>query len=134
VLFYAAYVGSRPTPRLSTTIVVPDHKVYFIPVGCEDEAAFLTGILNSTTVARAIQAYASQLSFGTSLAEYLKLPKYDSADRVHQLLAKLAMRLSHRPSAPSAAEVVRLDDLSRRCFGLPGLRRSCVAAKTDIPS
>lgn len=52
-------------------IVIPDHKVCFVPMQSEDEAAYLTAFLNSRMVSDAISAYASALSLGTSVTDYL---------------------------------------------------------------
>ncbi|WP_054773317.1 hypothetical protein [Methylogaea oryzae] len=50
--FAAAYVGSIDDPILGKRLVIPDHKLYFIPVQTEDEAAYLTAFLNTPTVLR----------------------------------------------------------------------------------
>jgi SAM-dependent methyltransferase len=67
--FEASYVGAA----------VCDHKLYFVPCDSEPEARYLANVLNAPTVAGAISAYASQLSLGTSVVEYLAIPRYDAA-------------------------------------------------------
>jgi SAM-dependent methyltransferase len=68
--FQAAYVGPE--------VVVCDHKLYFVPCESEAEGRYLANVLNAPTVAGAISAYASQLSLGASVVEYLAIPRYDA--------------------------------------------------------
>jgi hypothetical protein len=108
--FCAAYVGSHEHPGLDNRVVVPDHKVYFVPCDSEPEAAFLTGFLNAPAVAAGISAYAAALSLGTSVVEYLRIPKHDPKNTKHRRLAEISKRLSHSTSPPSTGD---LDDLER---------------------
>jgi len=110
--FVAAYIGRVRDVRLGEKVVIPDHKLYFVPFEAEREAAFVCGILNAPSVARAIGAYASQLSLGVSVIEYLKLPRY-AEDRVEHLeLAEMAILLTTERRTPSTAESRRLDVLA----------------------
>jgi hypothetical protein len=68
--FQAAYVGPE--------VVVCDHKLYFVSCDSEAEGRYLANVLNAPTVAGAISAYASQLSLGASVVEYLAIPRYDA--------------------------------------------------------
>jgi len=52
--FCAAYVGDIDDPVIGRKVVIPDHKLYMVPVDTIEEAQFLTGILNAPTVAKAI--------------------------------------------------------------------------------
>jgi hypothetical protein len=78
--FRAACVGPE--------VVVCDHKLYFVPCESAEEAHYLTGVLNAPTVAGAISAYASQLSLGASVGEYLAIPRFDAADLRHREIAQ----------------------------------------------
>ena len=118
--FAAAYVGSVDDALLGRCMVVPDHKVYFIPVESEDEAAYLSGVLNSPLVSGAVAAYAAQLSLGTSVAEYLRLPAYDAADDSQRRISELARTISARRSAAEASELAVLDQLAHRLFDAAG--------------
>ena len=58
----------------------------------EDEAAYLTAFLNSRIVANAINAYSSALSLGTSVTDYLNIPKFDKANSMMMTMADMAKR------------------------------------------
>lgn len=92
--FSAAYIGSYEHPVLGRKIVIPDHKLYFISVETEDEAAYLTTMLNSALISGATSAYAAQLSLGASVAEYLHLPQFDESNAIQMRLAELGKRMT----------------------------------------
>jgi len=85
--FAAAYIGSFDDPLLGSKVVVPDHKLYFVPLETEEEAAYVTGILNAPLVGNAISAYASHLSLGVSVVEYLSIPPFDPGNPGHMEMA-----------------------------------------------
>lgn len=109
--FAAAYVGPIDDPLLGQKVVIPDHKLYFIAVDTEDEAAYLTAFLNARTVTRSVSAYASQLSLGASVAEYLHLPKFDLSVDVHAQLSKIGKSVTTRRGAITVEESSEIDKL-----------------------
>ena len=90
--------------------IVPDHKVYFIPVQTESEAAYLTAFLNSSLISGAIGAYASALSLGTSVVDYLTIPKFDANDKQMAELSEMGRCFSNGIE-PTAADEQRLNEL-----------------------
>jgi hypothetical protein len=111
--FAAAYIGPFPDPLLGPKIVIPDHKLYFVPFDTEEEAAYLTGFLNASIVAKAISAYASQLSLGISVVEYLHIPKFDPDKTSHMQLVSLSKSLT-KSNKITSDEYNNLDDLVRK--------------------
>ncbi len=91
--FAAAYIGDSESFYCGTKATVPDHKLYFVPFDCEDEASFLTGFLNAPIVVNGVVAYAeSLLSLGTSVVEYLNIPKYDPENHLHKEISATAKK------------------------------------------
>lgn len=117
--FAAAYVGSHPHPILGRKMVVPDHKVYFVPLSSEDEAAFVTGFLNAPLVAAAVTAYAAALSLGASVVEYLMVPTYDPKNTHHWRLAQLAKTITASGAGASAGQRQELTELVAILFAIP---------------
>ena len=115
--FAAAYVG--PDPRTGRP-VVPDHKVYFVPVCTEEEAAYLTGVLNAPTIARAVSSYASQLSLGVSVVEYLEIPRFDKTQEQHRAVAGIAKDLTARGVTDEGLTLLNAQVL--RLLGIHGRR------------
>ncbi len=116
--FSAAYTGTFSDPLLGDRLVIPDHKVYFVPLDTKDEAAYLTAFLNSTVVSGAISAYAAQLSLGTSVVEYLNIPPFTPSNPRHRQLAHLAQQISQRGGAPTEAEAGEMDRVVAEMFDL----------------
>lgn len=126
--FQAAYIGSASVHALDgkdkdgktvEKVVIPDHKVYFVACETEDEAAFLTGFLNAPLVAGGINAYASALSLGTSVVEYLQTPSYDEDNTEHAALVTLSKALTNSSASPSATQYERLDEIVAAIVGIP---------------
>jgi N-6 DNA Methylase len=109
--FCAAYIGSYEHPVLGTKVVVPDHKVYFVPCESEEEAAFLSGFLNGPSIAAGVNAYAAALSLGVSVVEYLRIPMYEAENPSHAKLVAISKRLTESPEVPNEEQ---LDELERR--------------------
>ena len=107
--FAAAYIGSITTEYVSEKTVVPDHKLYFIPVESEAEAAYLTGFLNAPTIAKAVSAYAAQLSLGASVAEYLNIPKFDETDGRMAAIGRIARDLTRSGGHVTPTDLALLD-------------------------
>lgn len=111
--FRAAYVSEESHPILGRKMVVPDHKLYFVPVDTEMEAAYLTGLLNSPSVAEAIAAYSPGLSLGTNVVEHLAIPRYNPCDLDHFMLAVRSRNITRRGGGMVGDEGKSLDRLSR---------------------
>lgn len=88
--FCAAMAGPHVGAPWEGKPVVPDHKLYFVPLEDEQEAAYLCAVLNAPAVARAIDAYAAQLSLGVSVVERLRIPRFDRSQQHHVRIAALA--------------------------------------------
>ncbi|MBL9180452.1 MAG: N-6 DNA methylase [Verrucomicrobiaceae bacterium] len=116
--FAAALVSPQQDKGWGTRVVVPDHKLYFVPCTTQDEGAYLTAVLNAPVVSEAISAYAAQLSLGVSVVEYLALPPFDAFNEVHQKISRLGLKLTKQPELPSPEQWAELDDLARSAFGL----------------
>ena len=118
--FFAHPAGeSVKQSHLGTRLVVLDHKLYFVPCRSLKEAAFLTALLNAPIVSEAISAYASQLSLGVSVVEYLALPQFNAKNSTHKALVSLALGLTKKLTPPSSSEWNELDSLARTAFKLP---------------
>ena len=117
--FAAAIVAPVRDPRLGARLIILDHKLYFVPCRSLPEAAFLTALLNAPIVSEAISAYASQLSLGVSVVEYLALPQFNPENTTHRALVSSALRLTRKAAAPSPTEWNELDLLARTAFDLP---------------
>ncbi len=113
--FVAAYVGTEEFNGGMKT-VIPDHKVYFVPLNDKDEAAYLTAFLNSRVVSYAIGAYSSALSLGTSVTDYLAIPRYDGENPAMAEMAAMAQSF-HDGVVPTEKDEERMDALVKSLMG-----------------
>jgi hypothetical protein len=116
--FAAAYIGSTFIDHVGEKIVIPDHKLYFIPVDSEPEAAYLTGFLNAPTISKAVSAYAAQLSLGASVAEYLNIPKFDETDEQMAAIGGIARNLTKNSGNAQPSVIDELDLLVRQLLAI----------------
>jgi hypothetical protein len=116
--FAAAYVGSTTIEYSGEKIVIPDHKLYFIPVDSEPEAAYLTGFLNAPTITKAVTAYAAQLSLGASVAEYLNIPKFDETDEQMAAIRDIAQDLTKKAGNAKPSDLASLDVHVRKLLSI----------------
>jgi hypothetical protein len=110
--FAAAYLGPVADAVLGARVAVPDHKLYFVAVADETEAAYLTGLLNAPVVAEAITAYAATLGLGTSVCEVLRIPPYRPDQPGHQALSALARTITMAGGDASPDQDRSLDRLA----------------------
>jgi len=116
--FAAAYIATHVDPVLGEKVVVPDHKLYFVPLESEEEAAYLAGILNAPVVAHAVSSYAAQLSLGVSVVEYLDIPEFNGVNPTHASISHLAKEITIRGNAATPDELKELDRLAYLLFDL----------------
>jgi hypothetical protein len=70
--------------------IVPDHKIYFIPLDNEEEAKYLCAYLNATIVEELILGYVETTQIGTHITDYVRIPKYLAGHNGHKRLVHLA--------------------------------------------
>jgi hypothetical protein len=116
--FAAAYIGSASIEHAGEKIVIPDHKLYFIPVDSEPEAAYLTGFLNAPTISKAVSAYAAQLSLGASVAEYLNIPKFDETNEHMEEIGSIARALTKNAGNAKPSDLAQLDSRVRKLLAI----------------
>jgi len=76
---------------IDNRLVIPDHNVVMIPMYDEDEAYYLSGVLNAKIVSRFVNAYISWF-FSTHILEHMYIPKYDSNDFNHRRIVDLSKK------------------------------------------
>ena len=73
-------------------VVIPDHKIYFIPLDTEEEALFLCAYLNAYAVEQLVLAYVETTQIGTHITDYIRIPMYDPENPAHASLVKIAAK------------------------------------------
>lgn len=80
--------------RISSHSIIIDHKLYWVAVRNNDEARYLTAILNAPVTTKRVAGYQSRGLFGgRDFDRYpfmLPIPSYDSSNELHRRLVQLA--------------------------------------------
>lgn len=71
-------------------VVVPDHKIYFIPTETREEALYLCAFLNAYAVEDFILGYAENTQIGTHITDYLHIPAFNAKNKHHGKLVRVA--------------------------------------------
>lgn len=132
--FAAAYAGEHTSQYLGKRVVIPDHKLYFVPCETKAEAMYLVGLLNAPLVATAVSAYAAQLSLGANVVEYLLIPLYDQANDLHREVATLAETITRAGGSGTVAQLSRLDQLAVAIKVIPQKVLAAMHAEMAAPA
>jgi methylase of polypeptide subunit release factors len=73
-------------------IIIPDHKVIFVPIDKEEEAYYLSAILNSEIIYTLIAGYAVETAMDIHITQNVLIPKFDSKNKLHSQLSYLSKK------------------------------------------
>lgn len=90
--FLAAVTGYMEDLIIGKKMVIPDHKIMFIPLHSEDEAHYLASILNSSISRIIVATYAVETAMGTHIMNNLCIPQYNPQSSLHQNLSDLSRK------------------------------------------
>ena len=83
----AAVVGSDE--RLGK-VVIPDHKLMYVPLASQQEADYLCAVLNSSTAQLIAKSYSIETSTSTHILQNIAVPKFDRSNEIHGQLVDLS--------------------------------------------
>jgi len=120
--FLCAAVGPWNDELLGLKPVVPDHKLILVDLASWEEAAYVSGLLNSSPVQLLVTSYSVMTQVGTHVLEYVAIPAYNPALDLHVQIAHLSTE-AHMAAAKETASnswdlQARLDELAARLWGL----------------
>jgi len=72
--------------------IIPNDSLIVIPFEKEKEAYYVSGILNSTPVLFTIASYTYELRMETHITQYVKIPKFNTKDKLHKKLSELSRK------------------------------------------
>ena len=93
--FRAAVVTRAANSIVPNQVIVPDHKLYFAAADSLDEAHYLCAFLNSHPVRTWLGGFLLGKQIGTTIFEYMHVPRYNVQDPDHQRLVEISM-FAHR--------------------------------------
>ncbi|WP_157049104.1 Eco57I restriction-modification methylase domain-containing protein [Syntrophomonas palmitatica] len=94
-------------------VIIPDHKLYFVPLDNEQEAHYLCAFLNAPQVADFIHGYVENTQIGTHITEYLDIPKFNAKRKTHIQLSEISQN-AHQGAIDSEEAVSRIEVIVKR--------------------
>jgi len=72
--------------------IIPDAGLMLLPTRNLEEAHYISAVLNSSVINLAIASYSYELGGYTHITQYIKIPKFDSENLLHQKLSQLSQK------------------------------------------
>ncbi|MGO8702204.1 MAG: Eco57I restriction-modification methylase domain-containing protein [Candidatus Brocadiia bacterium] len=88
--FFTCAVSGSAKIAGKSKVVIPDHKLMFVPLQDREEAHFVCAMLSSSISVLVVKSYGLETQTSTHVLEYVRLPKYDEKEKAHKRLAELS--------------------------------------------
>lgn len=116
--FFTVAVASQKDGK----VMVPDHKVMFIPFEDELEAHFVCASLANSVAQFIVKSYVVETSTSTHVVDHVRAPRFNHKDKIHRELAALSEQ-AHQLAADGNKEAIasieqRADELAAEMWGL----------------
>ncbi|MEM1703569.1 MAG: class I SAM-dependent DNA methyltransferase [Zestosphaera sp.] len=90
--FSCAVVGSVKDKYLGIKPVIPNVKLMLIPLNLDEEAYYLSGVLNSVITRFIVASYVIETGISTHIVDYINIPKFSSDNSIHKQISQLSRR------------------------------------------
>ncbi|MEM4913588.1 MAG: class I SAM-dependent DNA methyltransferase, partial [Desulfurococcaceae archaeon] len=90
--FSCAVVGSVSDKYLGIKPIIPNVKLMLIPLNSEEEAYYLSGVLNSVITRFIVASYVIETGISTHIVDYVNIPKFSSDSPIHKQISQLSRR------------------------------------------
>lgn len=88
-------IDKAEVPHIGSKVVIPEHNLLTLSFKDENEAHYVCAFLNSSIAGLIVSTYAAGIPISTHVLDYVKVPKYDSENEIHQQLATLSKKAHH---------------------------------------
>ncbi|MEM1918154.1 MAG: hypothetical protein QW504_05680 [Sulfolobales archaeon] len=90
--FSCAVIGSVSDKYLGIKPIIPNVKLMLIPLNSEDEAYYLSGILNSVITRFIVASYVIETDISTHIVDHIYIPKFDPNNPIHNQISQLSKK------------------------------------------
>jgi hypothetical protein len=109
--FFTCAVTACAKVAGKSKVVIPDHKLMFVPLRDKEEAHYVCAMLSSSISVLVVKSYGIETQTSTHVLEYVRLPKFDVKDKRHQRLAELSAEAHQLAAEATEAAQKRLEKL-----------------------
>jgi len=127
-------VQAAVVSREGSNGVIPEHHVMFISTSSEEEAHFLSAILNSSPVCLTVAGYTTNTGMSTHVASTIALPKFGPRNPLHRTLADLSAQCHALARADADLDPIedRIDESVSDLFSITSDQLSSVKAGLTV--
>jgi len=105
----AAVVGPHSSQYLDKRPVIPDHKLMVAAMESKSEAHYVCALLNSSLSRIFAEAYFIETSISTHILDYIKIPKFNPRNELHEKLSKASQRAHDLRAAEREKELPKVE-------------------------
>jgi hypothetical protein len=124
--FHADFIGPSDNKFTKGKPVIPDHKVMFVPFHTEDEACYLTGVLNSSPIRLIISGYTIETSISTHILKHVWIPKFNPKDSNHKEIIKTVKNLKSVSDEKITPMEYKLDELVAKLYDITSTQMQAI--------
>jgi hypothetical protein len=106
--FFTAAVAGSDKVAGRKKVIIPDHKLMFVPLDNELEAHYVCAAINSSPSVLIVKSYAIETQTSTHVLENVRVPKFDAENKRHRRLAELS-QMAHTAAAKSEPDNTSLE-------------------------
>jgi hypothetical protein len=92
-------------------VIIPDHKLMFVPLADKHEAHYVCAMLNGSIATLVVKSYGIETQTSTHVLEHVRIPRFEAADNRHRRLADLSMAAHGLAAEPTDASAKDLREL-----------------------
>lgn len=101
-------------------LVMIDSKILYLSLDDKYEAHYVCGILNSESIREILDGYAIETNRGIDVLKYIKIPKFDKNNNLHQKIANASIELHNIAKTTNKDNIktkeIELNDLIQELY------------------
>nr|WP_240922552.1 N-6 DNA methylase [Thermococcus sp. 9N3] len=128
--FSTAVMAYKDDEYLGQKMMIPNEKIMLVPLENENEAHYLSAVLNSTITQLIVASYTIETQISTHVLNNVKVPTFDPSTPTHIELAELSKK-AHEVAREKYKLLDELKVLKASLKGKRGKEREAIKAKIE---
>ncbi len=117
--FHCCVVNDANCEELGKKMIIPSHKLMMLCLDDVKEAFYVSGILNSSPVRYFVSCFTLEISIGTHIMSYIKIPRFDKKNKLHQDIASESVKAQSNTDKGEISSIEsRIDQHIAELYGI----------------